>query len=178
MRKLGAATLALLLLTGTAWAQGRFRLTSEDFVNGAPIPAVHEANGFGCSGQNQPPTLSWAGAPRGTRSFALTVLDPDAPVPGGFVHWVVYNIPAPRRSLDPASLRGTTQGKNGAGAAGYFGPCPPVGSGLHHYRFTLYALNLSRLKARGLTFKALSAAFRGHVLARTTLVGTFQRSST
>ena len=171
------AGLAGLMVAVTASAQGGLQLTSVDFANGAPIPAKHEGNSFGCSGQNLPPTLSWTGMPRRTRSFALTVVDPDAPAPGGFVHWVVYNISASRHSIGPGTLHGTTPGKNGAGATTYFGPCPPTGSGLHHYHFTLYALDLARLRPRGLTFNTLRQAIRGHILARATLIGTFQRSS-
>jgi Raf kinase inhibitor-like YbhB/YbcL family protein len=162
-------------MVGGAQARAPFHLRSADFANGARIPAIHEGNSFGCSGKNIPPRLSWSGAPSRSRSFALTVVDPDAPKSGGFVHWVVYNIPAGRRSLGPASLHGTSQGTNDAGIAGYVGPCPPTGSGPHHYHFTLYALDLLHLGGSHLTYSLLRRAMKNHVLAEAALVGTFQR---
>ena len=169
--------LAGLFLAGTALAGTSLRLTSSDFANGSPIPVAHEGNSFGCTGRNVPPTLSWTGAPKGTRSFVLTMVDPDAPQPGGFVHWIVYNIPARRHSIDSRSLHGTSQGQNDSGSTGYVGPCPPSGSGPHHYHFTLYALNLRRIQGRDLDLSSLRKAMKHHILAQATLIGTFERSS-
>jgi len=155
-------------------AAGAFALTSPVFGAGGAIPAK-----YGCIGQNISPPLSWAQPPAGTQTLALTLHDPDAPG-GSFVHWVIYNIPAASRGL-PEALAGdaqlpdgTLQGKNGAAATGYVGPCPP--SGTHHYIFTLYALdtNLSQL-SEGADQAGLLAAMQGHILGQVELMGTFSR---
>jgi Raf kinase inhibitor-like YbhB/YbcL family protein len=138
---------------------------------------VHEGNAFGCNGGNVPPALSWSSAPASSRSFALTVIDPDAPKAGGFVHWIVYNIPGSRHTLNTATLRAASQGKNDAGMAHYFGPCPPAGRGPHHYHFTLYALSLRHIRGSHLDLGPLRLAIKHHVLAKATLIGTFERTS-
>jgi Raf kinase inhibitor-like YbhB/YbcL family protein len=166
------ATLALAI---SAQAHTPFRLASADFASGRPIPAIHEANAFGCHGQGIPLTLSWGGAPRSTRSFALTMIDTDAPG-GSFVHWIVYGIPASRRSISPGSLSSLRQGRNSAGLTGYFGPCPPPGSGPHHYHVSLYALDVSLRTGSVLELAALQRMIKHHVLAKATLIGTFRRA--
>lgn len=132
--------------------------------------------GMGCHGSNVAPRLTWHGVPTGTRSFALTVVDPDAQVPGGFVHWVVYNIPGTWRFMFGNAPRGTTGGTSGFGARSYNGPCPPVGDRPHHYHFTLYALDVTTVGGPGLTRVALLRAMRGRILSTTEVVGTFQRA--
>ena len=108
---------------------------------------------MGCTGKNVSPSLMWYGAPAGTKSFALTMYDPDAPTGSGWWHWVVYNIPASATSLaagaGDASKKllpaGAVQGNTDFGAPGYGGPCPPAGDKPHHYIFTLYALKTDKL---------------------------------
>jgi Raf kinase inhibitor-like YbhB/YbcL family protein len=168
------AALACLTVGGSAQAKTALRLTSRDFAMGAAIPTAHEANAFGCSGQNLPLALRWSGVPGDTRSLALTMVDHDAPIRGGFVHWIAYAIPASRRSIDATSLTGIRQGFGSAGTKGYFGPCPPPGVA-HRYTITLYALD-TRVQAQRMTIGTLLQKMKGHVLARATLVGTFQRS--
>jgi Raf kinase inhibitor-like YbhB/YbcL family protein len=163
-----------LVLVITTQAHAPFRMTGADFANGHAFPAVHEAHAFGCHGRNVPLALSWTGAPGRTKSFALTMVDTDAPG-GSFVHWVVYGIPASRHSLGPTSLAGLKQGRNSAGLIGYVGPCPPTGSGTHHYHLTLYALSVAVSAAATLELAAVQKAMRHHVLARATLIGTFKR---
>src|SRR5919199_908503 len=149
-----------------------FTLRSPDFRNGAPIPAVHA-----CTGRNVAPTLAWAGAPPRTRSFALVVVDPDAPHPGGWVHWVVYNVPAAWRMLGARSPHAFDEGLTSSGTRGYGGPCPPANGHVHHYVFTLYALNLAHLPGHGLTRDTLRRAMRGHILGKARLIGTFRRTA-
>jgi hypothetical protein len=128
-----------------------------------------------CDGADTSPAIAWSGAPDGTRSLALVVRDPDA---RGFVHWIVYDIPATADGTLPTGVSGGAtappEGMNGFGRRGYGGPCPP--SGTHHYVFTLYALD----RASGLTgapgLAATEAAIRNHVIAQTTLTGTYKRS--
>ncbi len=122
---------------------------------------------------NTAPTLVWENIPTGTHSFALLMNDIDAPVSGGFHHWVVYNIPATARTLeDHASFEEGTTSMN---TRAYFGPCPPPTGQPHHYIFTLYALKIARVQEQGLTYDGLLQALQGQVLAATSLVGLFQR---
>ncbi len=149
MKKL-ALVGALLLAAASAHAAPFFSLSSPDIKPGSKIGTPFVFNSFGCTGGNLSPALTWSGAPAGTKSFVLTVYDPDAPTGSGFWHWVVYNIPASVTALpqgagtpgkEPA---GAVQANSDYGAPGYGGPCPPKGS-THRYIFTLYALNTDKL---------------------------------
>jgi Raf kinase inhibitor-like YbhB/YbcL family protein len=157
-------------------ANMNLKLTSPAFKEGSSIPAA-----YSCDGQNNSPALSWSGAPAGTKSFALILHDPDAPREGGFTHWVIYNIPASSMSLEAsvpktaALSSGAVQGNNGAGNAGYTGPCPPAGPA-HHYEFRFFALDQMLALQAGATKDQLEAAMSGHILAQTVLTGLFQRS--
>ena len=159
------------LLVGSAAGQP-FTLRSPAFRNGAPIPAIHA-----CTSRNVAPTLAWAGVPPRTRSLALVVVDPDAPRLGGWVHWVVYNVPATWRTLSERSPHALDEGLTSFGTRGYGGPCPPANGHVHHYVFTLYALNLAHLPGHGLTRDALMRAMRGHILGTARLIGTFRRTA-
>lgn len=155
-----------------------FTLRGADFINGGALPIIHEAAApsIGCTGKNVTLTLRWSGAPTGTRGFALTMVDPDVTqIPGGFIHWVAYNIPLSARSIGPVVPYTYSKGTMGAGALGYFGPCPPLHAAAHHYHLTLYALNKAHLAGAHLTLAKLKAALAGHVLGTATLVGTFGR---
>lgn len=126
-----------------------FQLTSTDVKNGAFAPA-QIFNSFGCSGQNVSPQLAWTGSPAGTKSFVLTVYDPDAPTGSGFWHWVVMNIPASTTSLATGASKakmpaGAIEMRTDFGVPGYGGPCPPAGDTPHRYIFTLYAIKLDKL---------------------------------
>jgi Raf kinase inhibitor-like YbhB/YbcL family protein len=134
---------------------------------------------FTCEGRNISPELSWSGAPPATKSFALVMHDPDAPVSGGFMHWLIFNIPATTDHLaehvpnQDALPGGGFQGKNDGGRYGYMGPCPP--SGTHRYYFRLYALDLELDSAAGVSKDALEKAMEGHVLAQAELLGRYKR---
>jgi len=162
---------ALLFFLGSAHAEdATFRLVSPDLVPGQPIALAQVYNGFGCTGGNVSPALSWRNPPAGTKSFALLMHDPDAPTGSGWWHWVVWNIPAnvlslPARAGDPAAgllPAGVMQGNTDFGTAGYGGPCPPPGSGAHHYHFRLHALKVDKLD---LPAKATAAFVGYNVLA-------------
>jgi Raf kinase inhibitor-like YbhB/YbcL family protein len=140
-------------------------LTTTTFAAGATVPTSMVA--APCGGSNVSPQLAWSGVPRGTRSFALILHDPDAPHPGGFYHWVAYG-------FGPGDRVPTDTGLNDTGSTGYFGPCPPPGR-LHHYVFTLYALDTEIKSAQPLTATQLLDRIRGHILARATLIGTLER---
>jgi Raf kinase inhibitor-like YbhB/YbcL family protein len=115
-------------------------LTSPDVRDGAPVATPFVWNRDGCHGANRTPRLRWDAPPRGTRWFDLTVIDHDAPKPGGWVHWIVTGIPASARAIGPVVPRGATVGKNDFGTLGWGGPCPPPGPA-HHYTFVLLALD-------------------------------------
>ncbi len=151
-------------------ALASMQLESSDFQPGGAIPVASMADG--CGGSNRSPSLSWSGAPAQTKSFALIVHDPDAPMPGGFYHWVLYDIPATVHQLEHnVTPDGAVVGLVSTGNASYHGPCPPPGPA-HHYVFELYALDIARLPAdTPLQATDLQRRIAGHVLASATLVG-------
>ena len=127
-----------------------FVLTSADLGDGQTIPMKHVFHALG--GGNLSPQLSWSGAPEGTKSFAVTCYDPDAPTGSGWWHWTVFNLPASATGLpggvgaDGSGLPpGAGQGRTDYGAAGYGGPYPPKGDPPHRYIFTVHALNTEHL---------------------------------
>ena len=140
------------LSAGAAVAQS-MALTSPDMAEGATIANEQVFKGFGCTGGNVSAGLSWSGAPEGTKSFAVTDYDPDAPTGSGWWHWVVFNLPASTTSLpedagDPAKKllpEGAIQSRTDFGAPGYGGPCPPPGDKPHHYHITVFALDVDKL---------------------------------
>jgi Raf kinase inhibitor-like YbhB/YbcL family protein len=148
-----AIVVALSLLPLAASAAGKFALESAEIKANAKIAEKHVYKGFGCDGGNVSPSLHWKNAPAGTKSFAVTVYDPDAPTGSGWWHWVVFNLPAdvvtlPLGAGDPASgkaPRGAIQSVTDFGAPGYGGPCPPQGDKPHRYVFTVHALKADRL---------------------------------
>jgi Raf kinase inhibitor-like YbhB/YbcL family protein len=155
MRKLTLSMSLSVLLLGGAIAQAAaagFTLTSPDIKPGSKIGEQFVFNSFGCNGPNMSPALTWSGAPPGTKSFVLTIYDPDAPTGSGFWHWVIYNIPASASGLPQGSGMpgkeppGAVQSGNDFGTAGYGGPCPPKGAKPHHYVFTLYAEKTDKLE--------------------------------
>lgn len=157
------------------FALSDMQLKSTAFSNGGPIPSKHTGVGADAS-----PQLSWANAPAGTKAFAVICHDPDAPLvsPGGtygFVHWVLYNIPASVTSLAEGAAD-YTQGMNDFGKTGYGGPMPPVGHGRHHYYFWVLALDKELDLEAGLTLWQLLARVEPSLIGMNRLVGTFERA--
>ncbi|HYB90264.1 MAG TPA: YbhB/YbcL family Raf kinase inhibitor-like protein [Candidatus Binataceae bacterium] len=175
-RFIAAAVIASFVAIGAsqAAAQPGLQLTSPAFADGAAVPAD-----FTCTGADRSPRLAWTGAPAATKSFALIVEDPDAPM-GTFIHWVVYDLPPATSALGEGVPKiahlpqGGMQGVNSFGRVGYNGPCPPAGK-VHHYHFRLYALDSAFDPGAGSDAAAVEEAMRGHVIASTDLVGTFSR---
>ena len=133
-----------------------FTLTSPTITDGGTIGMEHVFGGFGCTGMNISPALAWSGAPAGTKSFAVTVYDPDAPTGSGWWHWTVVNIPASVTSLaagagstSPALPKGAVEGRTDYGTPGYGGPCPPKGDKPHRYVFTVFALRVDTIDVNG-----------------------------
>ena len=152
---------------------------SPSFTEGHPIPAAHSEDG-----DDRSPGLTWTTPPKGAVAFCLIVDDPDAPGEEPWVHWILANVPATLVVL-PAGFRedsfpaeapsGLIQGKNSWGTSGYRGLAPPIGHGVHHYHFKLYALDARLDVAQGVGKHELLEMLSGHVLARGELVGTYRR---
>lgn len=169
----------------TSTPPGPFALASSDLTaNGDTFSNNQTFNGFGCTGTNVSPALNWTNAPAGTKSFVLTVLDPDAPNGSGFWHWMVVDIPPTVTSL-PASAgtagsgllpAGAIQGYNDYGISSYGGPCPPPGDEPHRYLFNLYAMNTATLGTSASSPGALvSFSTVGNTLGKAEFVATFGR---
>jgi hypothetical protein len=197
MYKIQVGLLAFSLLTALlsfaqASAQGgpaKLTVTSTAFKDGQPIP-----DDYSMYGKNVSPAIQWSGAPPDTRQFALVCHDPDAPMPGGFTHWVVYKIPATSKGLPEgipaganvtaAGAAGAIQGMNGFAAfarrggtpaePGYNGPRPPAGPA-HHYHYTVYALDAALDLQPGLDRNALLKAMEGHIVGQGEIVGLYER---
>lgn len=130
---------------------GAFTLKSDQMGGQLTIDQVF--SGFGCAGKNISPSLRWTDAPKNTKSFALTVYDPDAPTGSGWWHWVIFNISAGTTELktDAGNLqkniapKGSVQSVTDFGTPGFGGPCPPIGDKPHRYIFTIYALDVPKI---------------------------------
>jgi Raf kinase inhibitor-like YbhB/YbcL family protein len=162
-------------------------LTSSSFKDGDYLAMDHVLSteyGFGCSGGNRSPQLSWSGAPQGTRSFAVTCYDPDAPTGSGFWHWVVANLPpdVTELALDAGNPNGgklpagAITVRNDTGQPGYAGPCPPEGDHPHRYLFTVFAVGVDQLPVNADTSAAVVGFFLNfNTLAKADLMGLFKR---
>ena len=162
-------------------------LTSTSFKDGDYLGGEHILSaeyGFGCGGGNKSPHLKWEGAPAGTKSFALTCFDPDAPTGSGFWHWVVVNIPPdvtelPLDAGNPASGKlpaGALQVRTDFGKPGYGGPCPPQGDHPHRYLFTVHAVSMDKLPVTADTAAAVVGFYLNfNTLAKASLMGLYKR---
>lgn len=156
------------------FAPSDMQLTSSAFDALAAIPAKHTGEGEDVS-----PALAWVDAPEGTKSFAVICHDPDAPLVSpngtyGFVHWVLYNIPASVNSLAEGSKE-HTEGKTDFGKAQYNGPMPPEGHGTHHYYFWVLALDKELNLEPGLTMWEFLEKSEPNVIGMNRLIGTYKR---
>jgi Raf kinase inhibitor-like YbhB/YbcL family protein len=175
---------ALAGLSSMTYAAG-FKLYSPEIKANSTIPKSFEFNGFGCSGENKSPALKWSGAPKDTRSFAVTVYDPDAPTGSGWWHWVVINIPADITELaanagaaNSTSLpKGAAQGRTDFGVAAWGGACPPQGDKPHHYIFTVYALKADKLDVPADATAALTSfMIHANILGKASFTATYGRA--
>jgi Raf kinase inhibitor-like YbhB/YbcL family protein len=182
MKKLLLTTLAVIGIGITGYSQETFTLESDNL--GGNATKVEEFNGFGCTGENTSPQLSWENAPEGTKSFAITMYDPDAPTGSGWWHWVVFDIPAnikelPKNAGNISSglmPKGVIQSVTNYGTTGYGGPCPPEGHGIHEYIITVHALKVDKL---GLNVEANPATVGYYIwnntLAKASIVAYYKR---
>jgi Raf kinase inhibitor-like YbhB/YbcL family protein len=145
------------------------RVSSSAFGTHGRIPERHTGDGEDVS-----PPIEWSGVPEGTRSFAVVVHDPDAPLVDGFTHWVVYGIPGDAAGLDE-DAQDHVSGQNSMGNAGYNGPAPPPGHGVHHYYIWVYALDDDLDLEPGLDRRALLERIEDHVIEQARVIGTYER---
>ena len=176
LRRAIATSLAVGAIAFAA-AEGSMKLTSSGFADPQSIPKLYT-----CEGKDVSPPLAWSGVPAKARSLALIVDDPDAPDPAAprmtWVHWVLYDIPVTVSGLSEGTTssalpKGTLEGRNDWDRTGYGGPCPPVGR--HRYFHKLYALDTVLPDLQEPNKAALEKAMKGHVIAETQLVGTYQK---
>ena len=155
-------------------AMGTMQLHSADFSAGSTLAQVFMATD--CGGRNRSPQLTWTDPPAGVKSFALVMHDADAPIAGGFYHWVAYNLPPTTHEVPSgAELHADQLGNTSLGKPGYYGPCPPAGPA-HHYTWTIYALDVAHIAAgTPLDNAQLQKQIEGHVLARGVLEATASR---
>ncbi|PRX96190.1 YbhB/YbcL family Raf kinase inhibitor-like protein [Allonocardiopsis opalescens] len=161
-----------------------FSLTSTDVVDGQTLPQAQVSGRMGAGGGDVSPQLTWSGFPDSTRSFAVTVFDPDAPTASGFWHWAVFNIPLAVTELPSGAGAGVAAGlpaeavtlANDAGSADYVGAAPPQGHGPHRYFIAVHAVGVDRLDVPA----DASPAFLGfnlfsHAVGRTLLVPVYEQ---
>ena len=181
MKLLIISLAAVVLQTNTLLAQ-TFTLTSKDI--GGQMTLQQVLSGFGCTGRNLSPELSWENVPTGTKSFAVTMYDKDAPTGSGLWHWVVFNIPATVTELKQGAgdvsknllPSGAIQSATDFGVPGYGGPCPPQGDKPHQYIITVYALKTENLGPDSKATPALVGYYlNGNTLAKASIVAYYQR---
>jgi Raf kinase inhibitor-like YbhB/YbcL family protein len=161
-----------------------FTVTSTDIADGQPLPTAQMSGIFGAGGADVSPQLSWSGFPEGTKSFAVTVFDPDAPIPSGFWHWAVHDIPATTTEL-PANAGdegganlppGAVTLRNDGGGARFLGAAPQEGHGPHRYFVVVHAVDVESLGVGADSSPAIQGFMLfQHTLARATLVATAER---
>lgn len=164
---------ALTCATVQAGAADAFVVVSPGMADGGTLDSSHAASANNCGGGNVSPPLQWRNAPAGTKSYAVTLFDPDGAKGLGLVHWVLYGVAPSITSLDAGGSQppGSLEGRNLSGNTGYRGPCPTVGDNPHHYILQVYALDLPPdALPPGLARDALFAAIKDHVIAATSTV--------
>ncbi len=181
MKKLILSIVTLIFISTLSFAQ-TFTLKSTDV--GGQVTNQQVFNSFGCTGENKSPQLSWANAPAGTKSFAVTMYDADAPTGSGWWHWLIFDIPANETGLKQAAGNlalnlaptGAIQSNTDFGQAGYGGPCPPQGHGFHQYVITVFALKTDKLGLDKTANPALVGYnLNGATLAKASIVMYYKR---
>ena len=177
-------TLFFVSCSTQAFSDNAFQIESSDIKAGSTITNKNVFNGFGCSGENISPQISWANAPKETKSFALTVYDPDAPTGSGWWHYVAVNIPASYAKLPTnfssedkfKTTDGISQVRNDFGTYKFGGPCPPKVDKAHRYIFTIYALKSEKLDVPETATAALAGfMINQNVLAKSSFEALYGR---
>lgn len=181
MRKLFTFFILIMMGSTQLLAEG-FTLSSKDLQGQLSKSQVF--NGFGCQGENISPQLSWENIPKGTKSFAITVYDKDAPTGSGWWHWVVFNLEANTTQLAQNAgnkkmnllPKGAIQSVTDFGGNGFGGACPPVGDKAHQYIFTVHALDIEKLDLKENTSPALVGYMLNiHTIQKASLVSYYKR---
>ena len=144
------------------------RVSSPAFGTHGRLPKRHTGDAEDVS-----PPIEWSGVPEGTRSFAVVMHDPDAPLVDGFTHWVGYGIPGDAAGLEE-DAEDHVSGQNSFGNTGYNGPAPPPGHGVHHYYIWVYALDDDLDLEPGLDRRALLERIEDHVIEQARVIGTYE----
>lgn len=174
----------LMIFFGKSFAQNQEKFVLESKDLGEVFTSKFVYNRYNCGGQNFSPELHWKNAPANTKSFAITLFDPDAPTGHGWWHWLIFNIPANTNYLPtgagskfPELLpQQVVQSINDYGELGYGGPCPPKGHGPHHYIFTIYALDTAALNLPPDTApKIVNQYIQKHSIAHTSFTSIYER---
>jgi len=175
-------TIVSLAMSSSLLLSGGFTLKSSEISGQIGMEQVY--NGFGCTGENISPSFTWENAPEGTKSFAITLFDKDAPTGSGWWHWIVFDIPKKVSSLVKNSgnidldimPKEAIQSITSFGTYGYGGACPPVGHGPHQYLFTIHALDVDSLGIDKNASPALAGfMMHSHTLAKAAVVGYYSR---
>lgn len=181
MKKIILSLIGTFLIAANSFAQ-TFTLKSTDIGGQATKEQVF--NSFGCTGDNKSPQLSWTNAPEGTKSFAVTMYDADAPTGSGWWHWLIFNIPTTETGLKQSAGNvalnlapfGAIQSNTDFGQPGYGGPCPPEGHGFHQYVITVFALKTDKLGLDKSANPALVGYYlNGAILAKASIVMYYKR---
>jgi Raf kinase inhibitor-like YbhB/YbcL family protein len=180
--EVGLVTVLAACAPGLAASSSAFTIKSPDVAEGRMLSKDQVYSGYGCTGANISPAFEWAGAPAGTKSFAFTVFDPDAPTGHGWWHWIVFDIPAaasglPRAVGKSSTLpKGAREGKNDFEVGDFGGACPPVGDKPHRYEFTIHALKVERLDApENATLKAIESLIRANEIGSARVTAKYGR---
>ena len=167
----------LTLMAAVSFGASAMTLNSSDIQEGSRMAETFAFNEMGCNGENQSPQLTWRDAPAGTRSFAITAHDPDAPTGSGWWHWVAVDIPATQHALARGAsghIKGAREMRNDYGFVGYGGACPPKGEGMHRYEFTVWALPTEKLELPENASNALVGfMLNSSALGKATLTATY-----
>lgn len=184
MKKYLITSLLTAIFSITSWGQNNTTFTLKSSTLGGQATSQEVFNGFGCTGENLSPELSWENAPKGTKSFAITMYDPDAPTGSGWWHWIVFNIPKNTTNIPQGAgaikkellSKKVIQSITDYGTKGYGGPCPPEGHGLHQYIITVHALNTKKLELNADTNAAIVGYYiNNHTIGKASIVSYYQR---
>ena len=184
MKRTNLILVLSLIFSTVVFGQKTFTLSSKDL--GGETTKTQEFNGFGCSGDNQSPQLSWKNAPEGTKSFAITMYDPDAPTGSGFWHWVVFDIPSDVNNIleNAGNIekrlmpKDAIQSLTNYGVPGYGGPCPPENHGIHQYIITVHALKVDKLGLDANTNPAIVGYYLwNNTIAKASIVTYYERKN-
>ncbi len=184
MRQLITALICTTFAIPSVGFAGSFQLASPTIKNKSTIDNEHVLNGFGCTGGNVSPELKWSNVPKDTKSFAVTLYDPDAPTGSGWWHWLIFNIAPTVTSLPAgagksdgsAAPQGSIQSVTDFGQPGFGGPCPPSGNKPHRYIFTVFALKVDQLPLKPEASGAMVGYFLNqNAIAKASFIGLYGR---